>query len=297
MKDLPAPPLYFPPVDGRYEVAPGVMKFGRDCGAGARDKQYIQIDRLLHQYRQVKLTALAERYDKYVCQVQLTPEVEAQVNAFLVDRLITEHPQWFSRNTNQLHCRLSAETLDLDHLTLDALARQIQEDLAIVSSANNRYWVSALHLCFPNRWAAEDKIGGTFSEVHQPVAGMEQMNQRGDLFMRMMVAARDGLVRFAWGLTFDDRLNLHPAEEATPFDPAHPQAWLRVERQTIRGFPEVGAALFTIRTYLYAVVDLSKTHQRQLASAVRSMTEASARYKGLADCREQLIDWLNALAE
>jgi hypothetical protein len=110
-----------------------------------------------------------------------------------------------------------------------------------------------------------------------------------------MVNATDGLVRFAWGVTFDDALNHHPDHPRTPFDPRRPRAFLRVERQTIWGFPSVAAALFTIRTYLYDCDALRRDPATRdpLVSALHTMPEASRRYKGLSDA-DGVIAWLEA---
>src|SRR5690606_27789185 len=200
---LPAPPRYFPPADGRYEVAPGLMKLGRDFGGGAFDRQIFQFDHHFQTYRQAKLRALSERRDKYVCKHDLPETAERAACTFIRNRLAREHPQWFELDATGLHCRLTDVFLPIEAISLDALAQQVQEDLALVSNSRGRHWISYLHLCFPNRWAAEQKIGRTFAEIHQPVAGMEQMNRHGDHFVAMMVSADQPLVRFAWGITFD----------------------------------------------------------------------------------------------
>ncbi|MEH2315065.1 MAG: heme-dependent oxidative N-demethylase subunit alpha family protein [Nostoc sp.] len=41
-------------------------------------------------------------------------------------------------------------------------------------------WLSAVHLCYPNHWSAEEKIGKDFATIHALVAGMEKINRRGD---------------------------------------------------------------------------------------------------------------------
>ena len=81
----------------------------------------------------------------------------------------------------------------------------------------------------------DTSVGHSFAAVHEPVAGMAEMNRRGEEFVNIMTRATDGLVRFAWGVTFDDRLNHHPDKPRTPFDPANPRAFLRVERQAEHG--------------------------------------------------------------
>jgi hypothetical protein len=205
-----------------------------------------------------------------------------------------------------LNCTLTGETITIDaemRVTggdyvglLDALACQVQEDLAIVSTAPSRgHWLSAAHVCFPNGWAPAEKVGHSFAAVHEPVAGMGEMNRRGEEFVDIMTRATDGLVRFAWGVTFDDRLNHHPDKPRTPFDPNNPKAFLRVERQTIWGFPSTGASLFTIRTYLYDLNDLRRDPSTRdpLVAALLSMSPESRAYKGLADHFDQLVRWLS----
>jgi hypothetical protein len=314
-----APAQYFPLAHGRYDVAPGLSRFGKDFGNGAADGHVFQIDRSFDNYRRVKLAARRERLGKYFQARDLRPAVARAVTAFILDRLAREHPQGFVRAGGTLLCHFTGESLAFDHdLNLvaagpsdaanppyadafDALASQVQEDFAVMSAEGDRHWLSAVHLCFPNSWAAEEKVGRTFAAVHEPVAGIEPINRQEADLVRLMVQATDGLVRFAWGVTFDDELNHHPrrppgAATATRFDPANPRAFLRVERQTIWGLPAVGASLFTIRTYLYGCDELRRDPRRRapLIAALRSMPPASLAYKGLADSVEPLLDWLAA---
>jgi hypothetical protein len=123
---------------------------------------------------------------------------------------------------------------------------------------------------------------------------MTDMNRRGDEFVRVMVAATDGLVRFAWGVTFDDELNHHPRLPRPAFDPQHPRAFLRVERQTICGLPSVGASLFTIRTYLYDLDTLRRDPATRdpIIAALRTMPVESLAYKGIAPHADDLLRWL-----
>jgi hypothetical protein len=169
------------------------------------------------------------------------------------------------------------------------------------------HWLAAVHLCFPNAWAAEDKVGKGFAAVHEPVPGMDSLNRRGPDLVRLMTDSPEsaaGLVRFAWGVTWDEELNHHPhpppgRSRPTRFDPVHPRAFLRVERQTIVGFPQAGAALFTIRTYPVDCADIIRHRPAErdaLAAALRTMPPASLAYKGLAESRDDLLRWLAAAA-
>jgi hypothetical protein len=294
-------PDYFPPAVGRYEVKPGLVRFGKPLGGGVADEHVFQIDATFPRFRANKLASRAERFGKYVRTHRLEPRVEAAVVNFVVGRLIREHPDLFTFDAGTLASALTGDVLSFEgdfelcctetrdrveppyQSALDAVASQVQEDLAIVSTdGGGRHWLSALHVTAPNNWAPEEKIGGTFPAIHEPVAGMGPMNRQGDQLVRVMVEAADGLVRFAWGITWDDQLIHHPAPPpGTPwqreFDPARPRAFLRVERQTIWGFPHLGAALFTIRPYLYdvAVIRADEMRRRNLSKAIESMTPES----------------------
>jgi hypothetical protein len=311
---LPRPARYFPAAGGKYRIEPGLSKFGKDFGNGAADGHVFQVDSNFAVYHAAKLAARAERLDKYFQTDRFSDEVAGAAARFIVRRLASEHPQFFTARAERdglaLDCRLTGETLHFsEHLRLlevsgravappyrgafDALASQLQEDLAVINGEALR----AVHLCFPNHWAAEDKVGHSFAEVHEPVAGIEPVNRRADHLVRTMLGATDGLVRFAWGVTVDPRLNHHPRPgpgetPALTFDPAHPKAHVRVERQTMWGLPGVGAALFLIRTYVLDCDDLTPQERSDLAAAVESMTPESLTYKGLASSKDPLLTWL-----
>lgn len=314
---------YFPLVSGRYEVKPGMVPFGTDFGNDECDRQVFQFDHNFAHYRQVKQAARAERLSKYYQTQNYSDEVAGAIAQFIIQRLIQEHPQHFqiealTAGALALHNQLTGETLDFTATgqlqrvrgdaailyvdALDALANQVQEDLAVISRCDRQHWVSAIHLCFPNHWSAAAKIGQDFATVHAPVAEMEKINQRGIALTHNMIV-HPPTVRFAWGLSLDTRLNHHPEPptgvtlnqwQGRQFDPQQPCLFVRVERQVIWGFPVVDAVLFAIRTTFWDCAALRQVPERrsQLISALRSMSPASLVYKGLAESKPAILAWL-----
>jgi hypothetical protein len=279
------PMFYVPFRHGRYDVAPGLTKFRRgDPGA---DGKVFQFDRTFGAFRKATGTARTEGMEKYYVTRDLKTNVFEEVCRFISERLRTEGRGDAVAKAEDVR---AGPYID----ALDALACQVQEDLAVVSSEGGRHWLSAAHVCFPNGWAPREKVGRSFAAIHEPVAGMGEMNRREGEFARLMVGAEEGLVRFAWGVTFDEELNHHPDRARTPFDPARPRAFVRVERQTIWGLPAAGAAMFTIRTYLYDVEQFraDPVLRGALGAALRSMTEESRRYKGLEEGFGELVGWV-----
>lgn len=315
---------YFPLDNGRYEVKPGLMPLGTDLGNDRSDKQVFQIDSNFAHYRQAKLLARNESLSKYY-QTYNYCGVAGAIARLIISRLTQEYPRYFhlerlSINNFALHCYLTEETLYLDAnwqlqqvqskvipayiSTFDALACQVQEDLAVVCrGSDSANWLGAIHLCYPNHWAAEEKIGKDFAAVHAPVAGIEKINQRADAIVNTMIV-REPTVRFAWGLSTDTRLNHHPEAplgiqleqwQGREFNIDNPRLYLRIERQTIWGLPEYQAALFTIRTYFQdcRAIKQDPILRSKLVAALNSMTAESLVYKGLADSKNSILRWLN----
>ena len=321
---------YFPLDNGRYEVKPGLIPFGRDLGNGIADRMVFQFDDNFADYRQIKLAVRAERLSKYyqICNYDHT--VATAIARLIIHRLTQEHPQHFhiehlASGDIAFHSQLTNETLYLDTnwqllqiqtsansvcpayvSTLDALAAQIQEDLTVICrAADGSNWLSAVHLCYPNHWSAEEKIGKDFATIHTPVAGIEKINRRANAIVNTMID-RKPMVRFAWGLTTDTRLNHHPEPPANVslqqwhgrnFNPQHPRLYLRIERQVVWGLPECEAVLFTIRTYFRdcSVIKKDPELRSQLSSAIQSMTPESLTYKGLAETKDSILTWLEQI--
>lgn len=286
---LLTPPRYHPFESGRYDVKAGLHRFGKDFGNGTRDKHVFQRDRHYDQYVALKRHCLARDPGRYYATHDFDDGVRQVVCDFIDARLRLDRP-------------------DLDDETLNAsptgdrfadLALLVQEDLCVVRLDGDRDWLAAAHVCFPNFWGASHKVGKNFAAIHEPVAHVEPITSVAAQHVRGMTNAVGGMVRFAWGITFDDRLDHHPDDEPArePAPPHFADAHVRVERQTIWGLPTAHASLFTIRTYLYRVADLSRDSRGKLACAIESMSPQARLYKGLSTLGDPLVRWLRADAE
>ena len=311
---------YFPPASGKYEVKPGLIPLGTDFGNGVADRLIFQFDSGFAEYLKVKQRARAERLGKYYQTRDFAPEVAGVVCRFIAHRLAEEHSDLFALEEQNggltLRCALTGEILRFDaemrHVReenasppyadpFDALAAQVQEDLAVVRRADGRDWASAIHLCFPYRWTAEEKIGLDYVTMHLPVPGMETFRKPG---MVTNMIKYGPFVRFVWELATDDRLNYHhepPPEidpetwRERPFDPTHPRLFLRVEREVLWGFPAQEAALLAVRVSFRdgEEVRTDATLREPLCKTIESMDQEALRYKGLADSRDAVLAWLN----
>lgn len=315
------PARYYPLAHGKYEVSAGLKALGTPMGNGEADKKVFQIDECFPHYRAVKLAARDERLTKYYPEnSDLSDAAASKVARFMVQKLTEEYPEiftlahehgaygwdcahtkerfFFTEDFRLLRAETSVKTPYRD--AFDAIATQIQEDFSIWrrEPETKREWLGSIHLCYPNHWAAEDKIGRPFNVVHVPVAGFDRLAKAKDGLIDMIVT-KGPFVRFAWGVATDTELNHHPKNEfqGRAFDPRNPELHLRIERQTLSPFSEEGASLFTIRTYfLNCVTDVSTDERRALIQAIEGMTPESLVYKGLHRTKPAVIDWLKSLS-
>ena len=221
---LKEPARYFPFQTGRYSTAPGLSKLGTDFGNGAAEQRIFQLDHTYSIYRENKLACREENIHKYYCRRHENRQSLHIICFFIINQLVGSYPAAFSLQRGEkyhmLVNHLTNEQLTYDEQgnllspgtyvdLFDALAGQLQEDLAVWQADAEEDWMSTIHLTAPNYWAPADKIGRPFSDVHRPVAGMEKMRERYQPMMHSLLKG-GSFVRFAWGLSTDKRLNHHP---------------------------------------------------------------------------------------
>jgi dimethylamine monooxygenase subunit A len=303
---------YLPFLTGTYSTAPGLVPVTKQ--EQETDKLIFQTDGFYSGYLDNKALCRQENMSKYYLEHNAPFETIRVVNDYIVQQLQKEHPAYFDYEDNGDHCilinlqsgelvRWNKATMQLSnnrYLSLfDALCCQVQEDLAVCQLQDTSDWLAAVHLCAPNHWAPQDKIGKPFDAVHAPVPGMEKTIPH---YFKMLqsVISKGPFTRYAWGISADNRLNHHPVAPAG----INQQAWLgrkindasrlfiRTERQNLVGFPQVNAFLFTIRTYFYEVSLLQDGEKKALWSAVRSMSPEALAYKGLTGITDFLATHL-----
>jgi hypothetical protein len=150
-------------------------------------------------------------------------------------------------------------------------------------------------VCFPSSWALEEKIGHPVETIHGVVPGLN--NAIGTQIQTFLTRLKPGVawLRHNWGLSRSPELNQHPARGLPRLDQAVEleEVWLRVEHQALVALPRTGGVLFGIRIATRPLLEVARDGAgRRLARALRTMPEAVAAYKGLAEVRNSLVDWL-----
>ncbi len=308
-------PKYLPFIHGKYTTVPGLKSVAKATGA---DRFIFQIGDDVHECLSNKEQCRKEDIGRYYIEAGFEELLKKATNEYLINTLLNEYPELFKKNEEEgifhLICSLTGDVLEFDtdfylvnnskYLSaFDALCSQVPEDMAVLTFDENGDSVKAIHLCAPNYWAPEDKIGRNFDIVHEPVPGLEKMRRHYYPLLRSIIV-KGPFYRFGWGIGTDCRLNHHPESPVgmphdewygRSFDPENPVLYIRTERQTLSGIPGFHALLFTIRTYFYDVKSLKIHEKKALISAIESMTPATLRYKGLDESKDAVITWLYEL--
>lgn len=323
------PPIFYRPfLNGVYSVSAGLFRLGQQAIPWREEvlpEQHIfALDGEYARFVQSKVAAHRRAVHEYAGEAGLWPDLREVALSFIAARLAQDsggamswdgqifrnvllgweaelEPRWGKlgeiRRFDALYSPLVTALTPLN--ALDFLGLNAPEDLAVVARNATHDYLAAVHVLSPQHWNPLDKLGRDFVAVHAPVAGSGPLNRTAPRLIEAMMT-RGPFVRFAWGISLGDRLDHHPNAAADQdrsatsyFDPA--DAFLRVERQTLTGFPAEQGALFTIRPYTYPLRDAvsSPAHARLLAAALRSMTPEQVTYKGLAMILPDLLQWLD----
>jgi hypothetical protein len=243
----------------------GLSRLGTDFGNGVRDRLYFQVDHERERYLAAKRAVRAERH-AVLARNAAELEVHGRVLEWIRATFRSEHGA---------HCPTG---IPRDYA---GLALLLQEDLTVLHRpAPGGEAAIAVNVSFPSGWRPERIVGATFPGIHAPVPDFAEADAQSRSMVASMVE-RGPYVRFVWTITADSHLDHHPEEgRRDPWRAGGP-GYLRVERQVTVPFPEVSAALFLIRTYLYAFDALPPADRSTLAAALIAMPVDIRRYKGL----------------
>lgn len=193
-------------------------------------------------------------------------------------------------------CELDGHASLRGAAALRRAAELVQEDLCVMIPVGDSWILAAGCVCFPSHWTLAEKLGTSLLDIHAPVPG----------YRDRLAAATDGvfdriardptlvLSRFNATLATNENLFQPGPGEVVTLTPAEvgERVWLRVERQTLRGLPSCGAAVFTIRTFLTPLASLDARERSALAGSLAGVSPELLRYRGQVGYFGAVKQWL-----
>ena len=232
-----------------------------------------------------KLRVLAEQHDTAFAVLDGIESESTEVAAAIVDHLAEHTPE-------------RPRGLDPSLHPLEAASRLVPEDLVLMVQRDGQLVCGGGSVCFPNRWDLRSKLGLTMAEVHAPVARLnEQLEANVDQFLARLRPERP-FWRLGWGI-IDVADGYTPADDTGPVRPEAPgpaEMFVRVERETLRRFPQTGCVLFTIRTYIAPISSVAADvdGSAALGAALSAMPGGIREYKDLVELADRIAVMLGS---
>lgn len=253
---------------------------------------------------------IAKRRDVVVREEAGTREAQREVLNLIVDHVTTRYPALYRLEGRTITVLPTGGSFDLDskdEAPLVIASHLVSDDLLMLRKGEDGYRLVAAVLCFPSAWSLADKFGRSLDAIHAAVPGYP------DKMAKLMNRIFDNLKveqpvwRVNWSIYPDDELH-HPESKERPRDwfndPANlaPEAFVRVERQTLRRLPVSGDMLFTVRVHVDPFTAFRRHPEgAQLAASLREqilgLDAAQLAYKGLTEHRDAVADALDGIAK
>jgi hypothetical protein len=283
-----------------FEAAPHRLQMGL---MALKPADWIEIDDTLAATLLAKRRLLAERHDDVFAALPGTEAAGAEVLELLAGHLPRRFPTQYPRMNTTIAIAATGELVGIGtpgvH-PLETAARLVPEDLCLMRRTDNGYILAAACLCFPSRWRLADKIGRNLAAIHAPVPGYDEaLGRPVERFFDKIAVDRP-----VWRLNWTIHADSQPFQPVPPkigrLDPAEfgERIALRVERQTLRRLPGSGDVLFTIRTYITPLGQITEDADtaRRLAAAIEALPPALREYRSMAQFADALVAWLRERA-
>jgi hypothetical protein len=287
--------------------------------------EWIEVGDDLDMYLAEKRRLYATVPDKVFVEEPDTREAQREVLDLIEAHLARHHPElleWSKASAGPYSAEVGGEARndkaqnsdDADAPPLLTASLLVQEDLILMRRGEDGWRLAAGSLCFPSSWSLREKFGRPLQEIHAPVPGFGGGTRNADLISRMFDSLQgQAVLRWNWSLQAGndlylpfshqervDRATNRPSRFST--DEIAAQAFIRVERQTLRKLPVSGDILFTIRIHLDPLSVLEKHPDRQrlassFADQLAALDEAQLDYKGLTADRDRLVAVMLGLAQ
>lgn len=252
---------------------------------------------------------IRDKRDVVVREAPGTRAVQREALELIVAHVTERYPELYRLDGRMLTVVPTGRRFDLDDAAESPLvvaAHLVSDDLLILTPGEGGYRLVAAVLCFPSAWSLAEKFGQTLDGLHEKVPGYESKLARVMNRIFENLKADQPVWRVNWSIYPDDELH-HPESKERPRhwfeDPANlePEAFVRVERQTLRRMPESGAMLFTVRIHVDPFSAFRRHPEgRALAASLREqilgLDAEQLAYKALTEHRDAVAAALERIA-
>ncbi|MFZ2099305.1 MAG: DUF3445 domain-containing protein [Oricola sp.] len=248
---------------------------------------------------------IAERPGRVFMAQDDTDAVQREVADLLRGHLTSAYPGTYRADGDRVEIAGTGRKVDFSEPgepVLQTAARLVADDLVIMRKRDDGWTLVAASLCFPTRWVLSEKFGRPITSIHAPVPGFSAGTRNAVLIERIFdnLQPNQTVQRSNWSV--HAKGDLHQSEpHGTQLDVSEPERiarlFLRREYQTLTRLPESGDILFTIRVHANPLVGMESNAEKraELAGRLRELDADELAYKGLAEARDRLVEYLTSI--
>ena len=271
---------------------------------------WLDVDAALPAYLEEKERLFETKPDDVFAAEPDTVDAQREVLELILEHLSAAHQTTHERAGDRIDVPGTDHSIKVartDEPPLWTAARLVQDDLVLMRKGNTGWRLAAGSVCFPSSWNLREKFSKPLHDVHAPVPGFQKGTRNASMIERIFDHMQVALPveRFNWSIYGDKELH-HPVMAdkrgeggiAGTID----NAFLRLERQTLRKLSRSGDILFTIRIYIEALPSIAARKDcaslvDHLIAGLQAMNADELRYKSLTGQRDNLLNELGTMRQ
>ncbi len=283
-------PKHTPYLDGQGGVKIGLSPISESA--------WLELDNKFEEEILLKKNLLNTNRDDVLQISEGSKDEQEEILESILNYLQKFHSDKYTFSKDSIYIKSTNDLYDLNQFKnpIELASLLVQEDLVLMSSREDEFYLEAASLSAPSHWSLTEKFSKSLMNLHDGVPGYkEEIGKRVDEIFNKLPTERI-LERYNWSIYDDPKL----------FQPVHSKPYvefretipnklfIRVERQTIRKLPKYGSVLFTIRVHVDPIESIlnDKHSLKSLKMAVENLSESMKEYKSINQFEKSLLDWL-----
>jgi len=283
-------PKHTPYLDGQGGVKIGLSPISESA--------WLELDNKFEEEILLKKNLLNTNRDDVLQISEGSKDEQEEILESILNYLQKFHSDKYTFSKDSIYIKSTNDLYDLNQFKnpIELASLLVQEDLVLMSSKEDEFYLEAASLSAPSHWSLTEKFSKSLMNLHDGVPGYkEEIGKRVDEIFNKLPTERI-LERYNWSIYDDPKL----------FQPVHSKPYvefretipnklfIRVERQTIRKLPKYGSVLFTIRVHVDPIESIlnDKHSLKSLKMAVENLSGSMKEYKSINQFEKSLLDWL-----
>jgi len=283
-------PKHTPYLDGQGGVKIGLSPISESA--------WLELDNKFEEEILLKKNLLNTNRDDVLQISEGSKDEQEEILESILNYLQKFHSDKYTFSKDSIYIKSTNDLYGLNQFKnpIELASLLVQEDLVLMSSKEDEFYLEAASLSAPSHWSLTEKFSKSLMNLHDGVPGYkEEIGKRVDEIFNKLPTERI-LERYNWSIYDDPKL----------FQPVHSKPYvefretipnklfIRVERQTIRKLPKYGSVLFTIRVHVDPIESIlnDKHSLKSLKMAVENLSGSMKEYKSINQFEKSLLDWL-----